>query len=67
MLTYKPKLLIFTTCFLLLLLPLALCFCGFVLPPQYEECFMGELKYKCERLDKTPGNRIVFVGGSCSR
>lgn len=64
MLTYKPKLLIFTTCFLLLLLPLALCFCGFVLPPQYEESFMGELKYKCERLDETPGNRIVFVGGS---
>jgi hypothetical protein len=56
--------LIFTTTFLLLLLPLTLCFCAFLLPPQYEESFMGELKYKYDRLHETDGNRIIFVGGS---
>lgn len=61
---HNRKLLIFTTTFLLLLLPLALCFCAFLLPPQYEESFMGELKYKCDRLQKTDGNRIILVGGS---
>lgn len=60
----NQRLLIFTTSLLLLLLPLTLCFCAFFLPPQYEESFMGELKYKCDRLNKTEGNRIIFVGGS---
>ena len=62
----KPnrKILIYMNMFLLPLLPLALCFCAFFLPPQYEESFMGELKYKCNRLNKTDGNRIIFVGGS---
>ena len=38
--------------------------CGFGLPAQYGDTFMGELKSKYERLKETPGQRIVLVGGS---
>lgn len=38
--------------------------CGFVLPAQYGDTFMGELKSKYERLKETPGKRIILVGGS---
>ena len=37
---------------------------GFVLPPQYEDTFPGEMKYKMERLETTEGPRIIVVGGS---
>lgn len=37
---------------------------GFVLPPQYEDTFLGEIKYKMERLETTKGPRIIVVGGS---
>ena len=37
---------------------------GFVLPPQYEDTFLGEMKYKMERLETTEGPRIIVVGGS---
>lgn len=37
---------------------------GFVLPPQYEDTFLGEMKYKMERLETTKGPRIIVVGGS---
>ena len=39
-------------------------FCGFGLPAQFGDTFMGELKSKYERLKSTEGNRIVLVGGS---
>ena len=38
--------------------------CGFGLPAQYGDTFMGELKSKYERLKETPGQRIVLAGGS---
>ena len=38
--------------------------CGFGLPVQFGETFMGELKSKYERLKETSGKRIVLVGGS---
>lgn len=38
--------------------------CGFGLPAQFGDTFMGELKSKYERLKSTEGNRIVLVGGS---
>lgn len=38
--------------------------CGFGLPVQFEDTFMGELKSKYERLKETSGKRIVLVGGS---
>ena len=38
--------------------------CGFGLPVQFGDTFMGELKSKYERLKETPGKRIVLVGGS---
>lgn len=37
---------------------------GFALPPQYEDTFLGEMKYKMERLETTEGPRIIVVGGS---
>lgn len=49
---------------LLCLIPAILLFCGFVLPAQYGDTFLGEMKYKVERLTSTEGKRIVLVGGS---
>lgn len=39
-------------------------FCGFGLPAQFGNTFMGELKNKYERLKSTEGKRIVLIGGS---
>lgn len=49
---------------LLLSLPGTLLVWGFALPEQYGDTFLGELKYKAELLEDTPGPRIVLVGGS---
>ena len=38
--------------------------CGFGLPVQFGDTFLGELKSKYERLKETSGKRIVLVGGS---
>ena len=38
--------------------------CGFGLPVQFGDTFMGELKSKYERLKETSGKRIVLVGES---
>ena len=38
--------------------------CGFGLPVQFGDTFMGELKSKYDRLKETSGKRIVLVGGS---
>ena len=38
--------------------------CGFGLPVQFGDTFMGELKSKYERLKENSGKRIVLVGGS---
>ena len=38
--------------------------CGFGLPVQFGDTFMGEMKSKYERLKETSGKRIVLVGGS---
>ena len=48
----------------LCLLPALLLMFGFSLPAQYEETFLGEMKYKMQRLRSTPGKRIIVVGGS---
>lgn len=60
----KRRLTICITALALLVVPLTLLVWGFLLPCQYEDTFLGELRYKCRRLDETPGRRIVFVGGS---
>ena len=49
---------------LLLSMPAVLLAWGFGLPAQYGDTFMGELKYKVDLLENTPGQRIVLVGGS---
>lgn len=46
------------------LIPVFFLICGFILPAQYDDTFLGEMKYKLERLENTEGKRIVFVGGS---
>lgn len=53
-----------TLLFFLFSIPVFLLVCGFCLPAQYEETFLGALKYKCERLENAKGKRIVIVGGS---
>ena len=49
---------------LLLLGPLVLLGCGFGLPAQYDESFLGELGDKCTLLAESESPRIVLVGGS---
>lgn len=49
---------------LLSVIPAVLLIWGFLLPAQYEDSFLGELKYKYRLLKETPGSRIVVVGGS---
>lgn len=56
--------LVIITVTFLLFTPVFLMVCGFLLPPQYDSTFLGELKYKCEALEQTKGSRIVFLGGS---
>lgn len=46
------------------LFPILLLLCGLVLPAQYEETFLGEMKYKLKRLQETGGKRIILTGGS---
>lgn len=48
----------------ILIIPIFICLAAFLLPPQFENTYMGELKYKYERLKDTPGKRIVIIGGS---
>lgn len=52
------------TCLLLLALPVFFLVCGFLVPPQYEQTFLGALKDKCRALEETEGQRIILVGGS---
>ncbi len=47
-----------------LLLPIFVMVGLWGLPSKYEDTFLGELKYKKQRLHGTEGNKIVFVGGS---
>lgn len=49
---------------LLCLLPALFLFCGFILAPQYDDTYLGEMKYKLKLLENTPGKRIVMIGGS---
>lgn len=49
---------------LMVLFPTLLLVFELALPPQYGETFLGEMKYKLQRLQTTQGKRIVLVGGS---
>ncbi len=49
---------------MLLAAPGLLCVFAFFLPPQYEETYLGELKYKFDLLKSTKGQRIIVIGGS---
>ncbi len=60
----KKKILILTTILLLLSVPLTLLGWTFLVSAQYDATFLGALQDKYDRLAKTPGKRIVLVGGS---
>ena len=47
-----------------LAVPAALLAWGFLLPAQYGDTFMGELKHKVRYLEEAPSPRIILVGGS---
>lgn len=52
--------LILLLCLFLVILLTAVC----LVPPQYEDTFLGEMKYKMKRLTETQGKRIIVIGGS---
>ena len=60
----KKIIILCVTLALLLSMPVTLLVWGFGLPAQYEDTFMGELKYKVGLLENTPGPRIILAGGS---
>ncbi len=60
----KRVLTVVTAALLLLSIPAVLLGWGFLLPPQYGDTFLGELKYKVQYLEEAQGPRIVLVGGS---
>lgn len=51
---------------IVLALILPVCFISFAafLPPIYDDTYLGEMKYKVERLKQTKGQKIVIIGGS---
>ena len=49
---------------IILFIPMLIVISMFIIPSQYEKTYMGELKYKYERLSNTNGKRIVIIGGS---
>ena len=58
----KPFLLLFCSALLLPLLFMGIC--AAALPAKYDTTYMGELKYKYERLTSVRGPKIVLIGGS---
>ena len=59
---FRLKIIIF--CSMLLLLPVLLFVGGMLLPTKYDDTFLGELKYKYQRLSEVESPKIVLVGGS---
>lgn len=59
---FRLKIIIF--CCMLLLFPALLFVGGMLLPTKYDDTFLGELKYKYQRLWETRSPKIVLVGGS---
>lgn len=49
---------------MLLVLPVLLAVCAFLLPPQFSETFLGEMAAKKQLLRETPGRRVIIIGGS---
>lgn len=55
---------ILAACFVFLAEQAFFLICGFCLPQQYGDTFLGELKSKCALLKETEGQKIVLLGGS---
>lgn len=61
----RKKTIIIITAFALLPLILAAVLCAFAFgPSQYGNTFLGEMKYKRQRLADAEGKRIIVIGGS---
>lgn len=60
----KSSLILIITSTLVCSLPLSLIICNYALPSQYDHTFLGEMKYKHERLLNTKSKRIIVIGGS---
>ena len=60
----KKAILILLVVFALLLPPIFVIGSVFILPPVYDETFVGALDEKFERLNSLEGDKIVVVGGS---
>ncbi|MFG6366490.1 hypothetical protein [Schaedlerella sp.] len=48
----------------LAVLPLTLGMIAFLIPPQYDETYLGGLRQKKERLEEIQGRKLIVVGGS---
>lgn len=62
--THRKKHPITSLLAMLLVLPVLLAICTFVLPPQFSETFLGEMAAKQQLLQNTPGRRVILIGGS---
>lgn len=49
---------------ILMALPVIFMVSVFLLPPQYDETYLGEFREKRERLEKIEGKKLIIVGGS---
>lgn len=60
----KRKGMVLAVCLFFLADLIILAVCGFALPAQYADTFLGELREKRARLAQVGGNRIILAGGS---
>ncbi|PWJ79170.1 UNVERIFIED_CONTAM: hypothetical protein C7383_101547 [Murimonas intestini] len=49
---------------ILMVLPIIFTVSVFLLPPQYDDTYLGEFMEKQERLEKTEGKKLIIAGGS---
>lgn len=64
--TYRNRILgAVIVCIVFLSIPVgALVWAGFILPPQYDESYYGELSAMYEKLTRTQEKKIILIGGS---
>ena len=60
----KRKGMVLAVCLFFLADLIILAVCGFALPAQYADTFLGELREKRARLAQAGGNRVILAGGS---
>ncbi|MCQ2770591.1 MAG: hypothetical protein MJ236_02195, partial [Clostridia bacterium] len=59
----KKSIINFICILLCILIPaITLMSLGFIIPPQFDMTYLGELKYKVDRLNSIEGPKIVIIG-----